>query len=83
MSRTELAFRFTSADQPSDYQECLVYNSCEGFMIATWKNFEDRSGFYLFASYEPLLPEQAVVWAEIPNSKLMSMLIKSNGMSIS
>ncbi|HHX6425426.1 TPA: hypothetical protein ACVGIZ_001724 [Pseudomonas aeruginosa] len=64
--------KLTAAHTPNDYQECLVYSPCEGFMIATWKNFEDDQGFYLFGTYEPLEPEQAVFWMPLPSVEAMS-----------
>lgn len=67
-----LSFSLTERDKPSDYEECLVWNPCEGFQIATWKNLGDRSGFYLFASYEPLIPQQAVLWTGIPSHQSMA-----------
>ncbi len=41
-------------------------------MIATWKNLEDDQGFYLFGTYEPLEPEQAVFWMPLPSVEAMS-----------
>lgn len=69
-----LSLNLTELRKPSDYQECLVYSPCEGFMVATWKNLGDEPGFYLFATYEPLHHEQALLWAELPSPELMSNL---------
>lgn len=60
-------FKLTALHAPNEHQECLVYNPCEGFMIATWRSFGDTSGFYLFATYEPLEPEQAPLWLALPS----------------
>ncbi len=40
-SRFLQIFHQTSKTQPEDYQECLVYSPCEGFMIATWKQLNE------------------------------------------
>jgi len=69
-----LGLNLTSLRKPSDYQECLVYSPCEGFMVATWKNLGDEPGFYLFATYEPLHHEQALFWTGLPSPERMSNL---------
>ncbi|TBN49152.1 hypothetical protein [Pseudomonas sp. BGI-2] len=73
---TSLGLNLTSLRQPDDYQECLVYSPCEGFMVATWKNLGDEPGFYLFATYEPLHHEQTLFWAVLPTPEDMSELCR-------
>ncbi|MCY1306958.1 hypothetical protein D9M70_568490 [compost metagenome] len=74
---TNLSLKLTATHTPNDYQECLVYSPCEGFMVATWKNLGDVPGFYLFATYEPLEPEQALLWMALPNVEDMAALCDS------
>lgn len=69
-----LNWKLTALVKPKDYQECLVYGPCEGFMVATWKDLPMSRGFYLFAQYEPLDPEQAVFWMELPGTEEMCRL---------
>jgi len=73
-------FHLTAKFKPRDYQECLVYSPCEGFMIATWKQLNDEPpGFYLFAAYEAMDPEQTVFWAELPEPEDMFDLYQALG----
>ena len=77
-SRFLQIFHQTSKTQPEDYQECLVYSPCEGFMIATWKQLnEDPPGFYLFATYEAMHPDQTLFWAELPSVDAMHVLTQA------
>lgn len=69
-----LHLKLTALVKPQDYQECLVYSPCEGFMVATWKELEGAEGFYLFAQYEPLDCRQAVFWVELPDARAMAAL---------
>ncbi|RON86788.1 hypothetical protein [Pseudomonas fluorescens] len=76
--RLPQGFHQTSKIQPEDYQECLVYSPCEGFMIATWKQLnEDPPGFYLFATYEAMHPDQTLFWIELPSVDDMQCLVQS------
>lgn len=49
-------------------------------MIATWKQLNDEPpGFYLFATYEAMDPEQTVFWAELPEPEDMFDLYQALG----
>lgn len=82
MTKMPLSLPLVSIFQhkPDDYQECLVYNPCEGFMIATWKRLSGAPAFYVFASYEPLDMEQVVAWMPLPAPEDMDMIL--SGISI-
>ncbi|KGS15038.1 hypothetical protein WBQ28_05710 [Pseudomonas syringae pv. syringae] len=69
--------KLTALVKPADYQECLVYSPCEGFMIATWKTLGGESGFYLFATYEPMHADQTLLWVELPTVDEMTRLCLS------
>ncbi|SEQ27442.1 hypothetical protein SAMN03159444_01390 [Pseudomonas sp. NFACC02] len=70
----KLNFKRTAAEKPEDYQECLIHNPCEGFMIATWKNLGGDQGFYLFGTYEPLPHDLTPIWAALPTSEQIAHL---------
>lgn len=72
-----LNLKMTVLVQPDDYQECLVYSPCEGFMVATWKTLGGEPGFYLFATYEPMHPDQTLLWVELPSVEDMTVLCQS------
>jgi len=47
-------------------------------MIATWKQLnEDPPGFYLFATYEAMHPDQTLFWVELPSVDDMQCLVQS------
>ena len=71
--------KLTALVKPGDYQECLVYSPCEGFMVATWKTLGGEPGFYLFATYEPMHPDQTLLWVELPSVDEMTVLCQSIG----
>lgn len=67
-------WKVTSLAPPKDGQECVIYNTCDGYRIATWDHSEGC--FYEFAKREQIGPHLAQVWTELPPSPAMSAAIR-------
>jgi hypothetical protein len=63
---------FTFADNPAvtpaSYQDCVLYNPCQGYFIATYKEIDGQQGFYKFGEYEALCRTLIHRWAPLPDS---------------
>lgn len=71
MSEQAIVFhwKITALIKPSDGQECLVYNPCDGYRIAEWD--EDDVCFYEQTPYQPISDHLAVFWMELPDTRAM------------
>ncbi|MFZ4964680.1 hypothetical protein ACL9RJ_10445 [Pseudomonas sp. Mn2068] len=62
---------FTFADNPAvtpaSYQDCVLYNPCEGYFVATYKEVDGQQGFYKFGEYEALCHTLIHRWAPLPD----------------
>lgn len=59
-----LIFRRTELVEPADGQECLVFNSCDGYRIAEWY----APGNCFMVRDESLNPQLAALWVELPGN---------------